>query len=308
MASVQFIVNPNSGGGSARQLLERIRSALAERFSTLEVLVTGGPRDAVQMARKAAEAGVGLVVAVGGDGTLHEVLNGVMSATCAPPELALIPSGRGSDFARGLAIPADPEALIQVLAGPAVAVDVVRLTLGGRTRHYLNVADAGLGGYTVAAANRWRLPVGGLITYFLATAWALIVYTGSRMVLKWEGPGPEDQGRLEGRFLEVAVANGCYFGGGRHIAPGATPMDGLLDVVALDGIGRLRAFGYARPLYGGRITESPNAHWIRCRKITIESPEEVPMGVDGEPGCQLPATFEVVPGAVGFKAGVVSRQ
>jgi YegS/Rv2252/BmrU family lipid kinase len=254
----------------------------------------------VRLAAAAVEDGARLVVAVGGDGTLHEVVNGVLAAAPeSPPEVALVPGGRGSDFARGMGIPQSlPEALA-LLAAPALMLDVGRVTLPGRSAYFINVADAGLGGYCVAIANRIRLPIPGRITYLAASLWGLVSYTGSPMVLTLDGGAG---GRLEGRFLEVAVANSGYFGGGMNIAPGASPVDGLFDIVVIPEGGRLTMVSLSPDLYAGRLRANAHVGFHRCRTLTIESSEAVPLDLDGERADGIPVTFEVLPARLPFKA------
>jgi diacylglycerol kinase (ATP) len=297
MAPVQFIANPNSGGGRGAAILRRLPAYIASHPGC-EILTTRARGEAIEMARGAAAGGARLVVAVGGDGTLHEVINGVLAAGKPECAVALLPGGRGSDFARGTGIPAEMDAALALLDGPDTPVDVGRITAGGRTWHFLNVADVGIGGFVVQIVNRWRLPIGGLLTYMLATFWTLASYGGSPMRMRWEG---DESGEIEGRFISVAVANGPYFGGGMHIAPGALAGDGLFDVVAIRQVGKLKSATLAPALYRGKIREHRWAHSFRCRKITLESTDTVPMDLDGELAPNLPAAFEIVPGALKFK-------
>ena len=294
---IHLIFNPNCGGGRARQVMRELEPHLARLHPGHQVHTTTGPGDAIRMAGEAARAGASCVVAVGGDGTLHEVVNGVLNASETPPPVALIPGGRGSDFARGMGIPKDPLKALALLSAAPVPVDVGRVTLPGSSRYFVNIADAGLGGFCVELANRWRLPVSGAVTYLAASLWALLTYSGSAMRLTWDDK-PENA--LEGRFLLVAVANSSHFGGGMHIAPGATPTDGVLDVVAIQEIGLLKLMGLAPGLYGGTIRENRWVKSFRCKSLKVESAEQVPLDLDGELAHGNPAHFEVLPGRLPF--------
>jgi len=293
MPGPHFVVNPNSGGGRARALLPRLTAALKAVYPEHQVSLTQGHGDAVRLAREAADGGASAVVAVGGDGTLHEVVNGVVGASRAAP-VALIPGGRGSDFARGTGIPHDLDACLELLAAPPRPIDVGRVRTPSATAHFINIADAGLGGFTVDTANRWRLPVSGQLTYFLASAWGLVSYSGSPMKLTF------DDQRLEGRFLVVAVGNSSYFGGGMHVCPRARPDDGLFDVTVMEARGLLHLIRHLDGLYGGTLEGRPGMHAFRCRTLTLESPAPVPLDIDGERAEGVPITFEVLAGALPF--------
>src|SRR5947209_3317951 len=123
MAGPHFVVNPNSGGGRARALLPQLRSAVAAVFPEHRVHLTERHGHAVELARAAADEGATAVIAAGGDGTLHEVVNGVMAATRRAP-VGLIPGGRGSDFARGTGIPGALDRCLELLATPPRPIDV----------------------------------------------------------------------------------------------------------------------------------------------------------------------------------------
>jgi diacylglycerol kinase (ATP) len=287
------IVNPNSGGGRARQVLTQLGPALKMLHPDHRLHLTEGPGDAVKLARAAADDGATAVVACGGDGTLHEVVNGVLSAA-KPVPVGLIPGGRGSDFARGAGIPLGVDQCLELLAKPPKALDAGKVTLPGKVEYFVNIADAGLGGFTVETANRWRLPVSGQLTYFAASAWGLFKYTGSQMTLKWDG------GEISGRFLVVAVGNGSYFGGGMHVCPTAKPDDGKFDVVVMEARGFFFLVSQLPALYGGKLPGTKGVHSFQCTRLTLESPETVPLDLDGERAEGVPVTFEMMPGALQF--------
>lgn len=298
MSGPHFVINANSGGGRAGRLLPQLLPALKAAFPEHQLHYTTGRGHAVELARAAAEAGANSVVAMGGDGTLHEVVNGVLTAAGQRPPVGLIPGGRGSDFARSAGIPREIDPCLAILTLPPRAIDAGRVTLPDQVKHFINIADAGLGGFAVETANRWQLPISGQLTYLLATAWTTFSYSGSPMVLDYEGGnGP---GRLEGKFLVVAVCNGSYFGGGMHVAPSARLDDALFDVVVIEARGVWHLIRHSRGLYDGSLPGRPGAHWFRCRKLTLASPDAVPMDMDGERAAGIPATFEVIPKALRF--------
>lgn len=299
MPGLHFVINANSGGGSAGRLLPRLLPAIKTVFPEHTIHYTTGRGHAIELARAAAEAGATTVVAMGGDGTLHEVVNGVLTAKGERPSIGLIPGGRGSDFARGSQVPRDIDRCLELLTRPPRTIDAGRVTLPDREMHFINIADAGLGGFTVETANRWQLPISGQLTYLLATAWGTFSYSGSPMVLTYEDEKGQP-GRLAGKFLVVAVCNGTFFGGGMHVAPQAKLDDGLFDVTVIEARGVWHLVRYSPTLYDGTLLQQPGALSFRCRKVTLESPDIVPMDVDGERAVGAPVTFEVMPSALRF--------
>ena len=300
MPGPHFVINANSGGGSAAKLLPRLLPALKAVYPDHQVHYTRGRGHAIELARAAAMAGASTVVALGGDGTLHEVVNGVLLAQVTDrPSVGLIPGGRGSDFARGAGVPRDVDRCLELLAKPARAIDAGRVQLPDRVMHFINIADAGLGGFTVETANRWQLPISGQITYLLATAWGTFSYSGSPMTLTYTDEQGAEQ-RMEGKFLVVAVCNGTYFGGGMHVAPSAKLDDGLFDIVVIEARGVWHLIRHSPALYDGSLPGRPGAHWFRARKLTLASPDVVPMDVDGERAVGVPVTFEIMPKALRF--------
>jgi diacylglycerol kinase (ATP) len=172
---------------------------------------------------------------------------------------------------------------------------VGKVTLPDKVEYFANIGDAGLGGFTVETANRWQLPIPGHLIYLAASAWGLVKYSGSPMTLTWD-----DGGKLEGRFVVLAIANCPFFGGGMHIAPGAQPDDGLFDVVACEARGPWYMFKNLKRLYDGSLLTLPGVHHWRCKKITMASDGPIPMDLDGEWAEGIPVTFECLPGALPF--------
>jgi diacylglycerol kinase (ATP) len=300
------VVNPASAGGRTARAWPAMRRALAQAGVDLEERLTGGRFEAVELTREALRSGCERVVAVGGDGTLNEVLNGFFDAAggaVAPGAvLGLLPSGTGGDFRRTAGIPtAAAEAATVLAAGSWRPVDVGRLVLdtpaasGVRTRHFINIADCGIGGDVVARVNRSRARwAGGTATFLWHSLASLLSYRPRAARVEVDGQA------LEGRFQNVVIANGRYFGGGMCVAPGADCADGVFDVVLFGDLSRLRSLTGIRRIYAGRHLDTPGVSLHRGRTVRVTPLDDEPLQfeMEGEELGPAPATATLLPGAV----------
>ena len=301
-----FIVNPTAARGRAVQVWEEARRELGRRGIAFAEHVTGGPGEAAGVARAAFSDGVTRVVAVGGDGTLNEVINGYFDesgrAINRLSAVGLLPSGTGSDFRRTLGLATTADALRALARGRTRSLDAARIAFAGGvglSRHLINLASFGLGGDAVRLVSDWRgrWPrwVGGRARFVAAALCALGRYrnVGVRVSL--------DEGReLRVESNLIVVANGRYAGGGMMFAPGAELDDGLLDVVLTDGVSRLEIVRELSRVGRGGHLRNPKVSLVRARAVTIESDPPLAVEVDGEPAGQTPARLSVLPGAVRF--------
>src|SRR5438874_1363073 len=216
-AAILFIVNPSSGGGKAGREWAGVESWLPSSGLPYEVAFTTRPFEATEMAQKAVLESRPVIVAVGGDGTLNEVVNGFFRNGAPIPttsKLAMVPLGTGGDFRRTLRIPIDPKQAIEVLRSGMVrrldAGCVTYQTSDGATavRHFINIADAGLGGDVVYKVNRGSKRLGAL-TYKVGSGLALLTYKNKPMTMVIDGSTHE-----LAKAQQVVVANCQFFGGG----------------------------------------------------------------------------------------------
>ncbi len=287
-----FVVNPAAGGGRTRRAWPGLRRALAERGVGFEAAETTGPDSGIALARGAVERGWPLVVAVGGDGTLNEVINGLADAGGNfRAALGAIPLGRGRDACRNLGLPTDPRvALERALEGGETRVDAGAVAWpDGRTRYFLNAAGVGFDAVVARRAASWR--VRGTLPYLAAVALSIGAHRPVRGIL-------EEDGRViwSGLMATTVAANGAHYGGGMKIAPGADPADGLLDLVVLGDLGRLELLRWLPTVYSGGHLANPKITTRRARTIVVRA--NAPVHVDGEAAGDAPVTISIRPGAL----------
>lgn len=289
-------MNPASGSGRGRALLAQIEDPLRQRYPAMGTRILDRPGCTATAVNEMLALGHDLFLVIGGDGTLSEVVDALLSAGVEHPRMALLPAGRGSDFARGLGLDPDPAAVLRTLEKPSRPVDAGRITQlsTGRRRHFINIADAGLGGLVVEQIRDRGLPMGGMLTYLTAALRCLFLQRRWFMEMRWHG------GVINGGFIAVAVANGPYFGGGMHMAVGASPHDGTFRVVAVESQGWLGLLGIIPRLYQGTIHHHDRVRCFDTATLEIHGRTHTPMEVDGEPGFELPARLEVLPGVLHF--------
>jgi diacylglycerol kinase (ATP) len=287
------IMNPAAGRGRAARLWPRFAAALAARGMEVDLQSTTGPGDATRLAREAIAAGRVQVLAVGGDGTLHEVLNGLVGAG-APVTLAVAPCGTGNDWARGRAIPRRPAAFAAMLAaGRTLAHDVGVITYqagdGVRTRYFINLAGVGYDAFVLE-----HLPRRGprALAYLAAVATGLVRYRPPLTRISAAG-----ETRC-GRYFATFAALGRYAGGGMQFAPRAEPDDGFLDLVTIDHLGVLATLRRLPSIYSGRLLEDPAVHWQQVAELSITTDPPCGVEADGQLlGC-TPATIHLLRGAI----------
>jgi diacylglycerol kinase (ATP) len=306
-----LIVNPASAGGRTGRHFDAIVRAVREAVGDFDWSFTRRRGDGRVLASEAARTGANLVVAVGGDGTASEVVDG-LAADGARPGLPVafgfIPRGTGGDFRRSLGWPTDPGEAARVLAaGVERTIDLGRIEFTGldgrpQARLFANVAGFGISGRVVQEVERAGKALGGRMAFMLASARVLAGWRDQPV--RWRADGGPWQ---ESRVTAFCVCNGRYFGGGMMVAPGARVDDGLLDVTVWTGIGLSDFVLKKGMLYDGSHVRLPNTHTLRVATIEAEPlcAEPVLLDVDGEQPGMLPARFTVLPGAL--RARVAAR-
>jgi diacylglycerol kinase family enzyme len=327
-----LIVNPACGSARA---LPAVLSAVERKLGDAVIRYTARRGHARELALQAAEDGYDPIVAVGGDGTFSEVVNGVLSAEDAAraaggapdsgiapggdtsngaaagrpapgvgPAVGLINVGTGGDFRRSLGIGADLQTCLDVIAsGKERLVDVGRATFTGIDgqpveQYFVNVLSAGLGGLVDRYVQSVPGFLGGLAGYYLASVRAVVAAQERPLLARvtWEGTTRE----LTVPAYLVAICNGRWFGGGMDIAPMASPDDGRLEVLTITERNKLFLTAKIRKVYSGRHLEEPTVGHFPCDRIELRIADAAAqrrflLDVDGDPLGSLPLTVEIVP-------------
>ncbi|OGQ88885.1 MAG: hypothetical protein A2289_23155 [Deltaproteobacteria bacterium RIFOXYA12_FULL_58_15] len=306
------VANPKAAAGRVRTWWASHRAAIEERLGPVQVCFTTGPGDATRLTREAIAGGCERVLAVGGDGTVNEVVNGFFDedgeaigkggaakgAVDEGPTLVVYPGGTGGDFVRSIGL-SEVDVIAALDRAVQRPIDVGRATYSRadgaiETRHFINISSFGSSGLIVDKVNKSTKRFGGKASFFLGTVKGLVQYKNQRVRLR------VDEHEEELKINTVAVANGRYFGGSMMIAPKAILDDGMLDVVVIGDVGLATFVRYSGDIYKGKHLHLPAIRTFRGRRI-----EAVPVGkdpvlidLDGEQPGQLPVTYEVLHKAI----------
>ena len=305
-----FVVNPQAGGGRAGRTLREVRAILERRLGPVEVAGTERAGHAIDLAREGTRQGRDIVIAAGGDGTLHEVANGVLDGG-GTAALGYIGLGTGGDFRRTLGIEHRLDRYVDAIAqGKGRAIDAGRVRYTdheGQTRFrwFLNILSVGMGGLVDRNVAETTKAFGGKAAYLWASVRALAACERGR--LRCETSLGDAKGTRTIDAYVLAICNGRYFGSGMHIAPMAEPDDGRFEVVTMDAPSKL-AFALASArIHDGAHLENDGVGHFACDRISIELENESAravflLDVDGEPLGGLPIEVEIVPRALRMRA------
>jgi YegS/Rv2252/BmrU family lipid kinase len=231
-----------------------------------------------------------LLVVVGGDGTLNEVVNGVAGTDA---EIAVLPAGTGQDFGRTHGIPTRFDDAVRVaLTGVTNRVDLGRATFAGGERFFANVGSVGMSGAVAARANSMSKALGGRVTFYYALTREFVAWKNTVVTMRVDG------GERRGRMHDVIVANGRWHAGGMKLAPDAAPDDGLFDVVVVGDVSKLDFVTTSPKLYTGGHVHHPRIEVLRSPWVEVDAAMPLPVELEGEPVGTTPARFEIVPGAL----------
>jgi diacylglycerol kinase (ATP) len=286
-----IILNPTAGGGRAGRLEVWLRERLAARpDARLEITRRSGHAEELAFAARGHHD---RVVAVGGDGTIQEVLNGLINGAPAA-SIGIVPVGSGNDLARSLGLPRDPGAAWTIALGSTERpIDIAHATAGdGRTRWFGSAGGIGFDAQVAAAmATRsgWQRGQAG---YLLTTLSELRRFDNRQVELSLDGVAREY------RALFVAIANGEYYGGGMRIAPGASVDDGLLDLCIVGDVSRLTALRQLANLYRGTHVHHPQVDLQQARSVIVDGDARTLTHLDGEPFGSLPLSVQIHPGVI----------
>jgi diacylglycerol kinase (ATP) len=291
LSTTVFLVNPASANGKTGKRWPDIARAAHSAGLRGEAVFSEQAGQLGELAREAADDGATLLVVVGGDGTVHEVVNGIAGRDGV--ELALIPRGTGWDFARTHAIPKRVAEAIRIARdGEARPFDLGRATYESGAAWFANIASVGMSGAVAAKANSTTKALGAKTSYLLALG---VVFARWKNVHLRVRVDDEERDAL---MEDVIVAVGRYLAGGMMITPDAEPDDGLFDVLLIGDLTKAELVRVMPKIYRGTHLPHPKGEVLRGRAVTIEADEPLPIQLDGEQPGTTPVRFEIVPAAI----------
>lgn len=300
--SMLLIINPGSHGGRSQRLHRFWRSELDARGISYEVARTRGIGHARELAR--ASEGHRVVVAVGGDGTINEVLDGILLSGRNEVALGVLYAGTSPDFCRFHRIPTEPAAALErLLDGGKRRVDMVRIRYRGDggeeiTGHFGCSCSVGMGAAVASVSNRLRPRLGDALGTGIGVLRALAVRKPVRLNVS------VDENPVElGRVNHLTVLKNPFIASGLRLDADLNPADGKLCVVAAHGHSPLGMLRLLPGFYSGRAIHSPGVFSRYCHRITLASEEDSPLEFDGDPHGRLPAEITVLPGALQLMGG-----
>lgn len=302
------MVNPASAAGRAGKEWTAISSWLSTTGLPFEAKLTTRPLEGIEIAQAAVRESRPVIVAVGGDGTLNEVVNGFFHNGAPIPttsKLAMLPLGTGGDFRRTLRIPLDFKEAVQIITnGTPRRLDAGCATYAapdGSTavRHFINIADLGLSSDVAHRVNTGSKSLGAA-AFTITSALALLRWKNRRLTVVVDG------NQFDIVAQQVVIANCQYYGGGMRMAPSAKPTDGVFDVILIGNVGKLETARQMGNIRNGTHLDdhNPKIQLMYGKRISVSSKEHVLVDLDGETPGTLPALFEIQPGAIEFLAPV----
>lgn len=271
MKNIELIVNPSAGRGAGARTGPEIARYLSRHGFECEARITNDRGHATEIAREAANNGADCVAVAGGDGSVFEVVNGLMQAD-SPVPLAVLPVGTGNDFAKMLDSPDWRQVCDKLAAGHTIAMDIGACN----DVYFANGIGAGFDAKVARIANgiRW---LRGDAVYAIALLRTLAFHHDNPLVHV-----TTETETFTHRATMLAVANGRVYGGSFRIAPEASITDGLLDIVFAENFSRTQILGLVPRVLRGTHIDLPGVHFLRARQVTIECDEPLPVHADGE--------------------------
>ncbi len=301
-----FVVNACSGHGQGRKVWDKLEKLIKKKFGVCDFEITNSQGHGIILTTEALRKGYEMIVAVGGDGTVNEVVNGFFDegkAVVAKPVLGVISAGTGADYVKSIGQPKSTDEMIAFLSGRETrSVDIGHITfktLDGlsQQRYFANIAGCGLPGELVDEISKMPRTFGGRVAYLLGLAKALRRHQNRYITIEIDDAEP-----IRKKALCAVVANGQYFGSGMHIAPDAIIDDGWLDFVLIGDVKVTELLRHLPQLYMGNIRNHPQVEVYRAKKVSIASEESVLLDCDGEQPGVLPATYRILPKALRLKS------
>jgi len=306
------VVNPRSANGQTVREWASIERSLRDAYPHMRVAFTTKRGEAATLVRAALNEGQHEIIAVGGDGTINEAVNGFFdeNGPISPDAVfGFVTSGTGGDFRKTFNIAPGPQAAVEHLRKASVRrIDIGKLSCLSTdgapiVRYFANIASFGLSGIIVDNVNRARIAkwFGGSFAFAFHSAVTMLTYRERRLRIRVDDVCDEIAS-----ISTVAVANGKYFGGGMKVAPDADPADGLFDVIVMGGTSKLQSIAQMNQIYTGEHVSNSAVRVMRGKRIIaapVAETQHVPVLIEteGEVAGKLPATFEILPRALNLR-------
>ncbi|MFC2041024.1 diacylglycerol/lipid kinase family protein [Chloroflexota bacterium] len=296
------IVNPAAGGYSIYREWPLISKSLTKNGLEFDHVYTDGVGHSMDLAKEAANTGYRYIIAVGGDGTVNEVVNGILTSTGLHDTiLGIVSAGTTCSFARSVGIPSNPIDSCRLLASHnrlSIDVGIVEYISSGQKlrRFFVNEADVGFGATVVEASKQVTNYFGRKINYLphvIGGLSSLISYKNKHITLR-----VQDQTEDISDCAMLVIANGTHFGGGMQIAPNAKPDDGLLDMVIFGDLGKSELFNIWPMTYKGKHVSHHKVRMLKVKNVVIECAEKILVEADGELLGESPVSFSILPSAL----------
>jgi len=284
------ILNPVAGRGRVLRVWPTIRPLLRADGLDWEEVVAERPMHAWALAQEAAARGHDPIISVGGDGTTHEVVNGILRGRPEhPPALGVVPLGTANDFARAIAMPHDPRAIAEVvLRGTVRRIDLGRVN----DRYFVTISGVGFDAEVAALVNRWPRWVRGSSLYLAGILKTLGTFRPVEAHLTIDGSEQTQ------RILLLAAGNSSWYGGGMYMCPHARIDDGELAIVFAKDLTTLETLMVLPRVFSGTHLSHPKVVHMNARHVQVTSATPIAIHADGESVGQVPATFQIVPSAL----------
>jgi YegS/Rv2252/BmrU family lipid kinase len=304
-----LIVNPRAGAGRAGAQIDTLKRLAERAFEQWEIQLTEAPGHATHLAKEAAEQGFDLIAAVGGDGTCHEVVNGLFidgKAIRKKSAFTVIPFGTGSDLVRSLQIPkSTQEALWIAATGVSLPSDIgwaeVTTEDGPHGEAFINVASFGASATVARRANEGSKRFGGTATFMGATLRTLLDYEPNPVTVTFTNADGEHT--WSESLMAGFIANGHYCGGGMRVGPNGSMQDGSFELCLLEPTSLAQQILDLRHLYDGQIHKSKGMLTSTATTVSADSDHPIAVELDGETSGSLPARFDIKQGALTMRGG-----
>jgi diacylglycerol kinase (ATP) len=295
----KIIINPAAGANSTHRKWSSIRTILKNAGLSFDYQFTEGKGHGIELAKTAAGDGYRYLVAVGGDGTVHEVANGILQTpNSTETTLGVISTGTGSDLSRSIGISPDYTMACASLTNPRhmkIDIGLVEYFKKGQSlqRYFVNSAGIGFDATVVGTTEKIPKVFGGTIPYLTGLVLSLLGYKNKSVTFKIGDRLPEQR-----KVLSMVIANGRFFGGGMQIAPEAKLDDGLFDIVIVGDFAKTELLRVFPRVYKGTHLTYPKVRLEKETRISIESKQKFLLHADGELLGEGPVSFRIFPRAL----------